>query len=624
MAARLSCSASRRPRRVARAAHGGPGARSRTGTCRGRCRRSRWRAGRRATRTRRSPGAGRARRHLRSRLRLRAAGGVALLRRGLGACRSGAGDRRPAWGTCVDAVVSTFRAPRRPGGKAVGTPTRQRSVLANSSLRTRFTSVRVRPALSGGSRPERVAAGAEPAGRRTRAPVERQRTTVVRTGVRSVTRGHTWREHVRRGARQYAAAVSADLQPMAVRKGDPGLYAPLADAPAVEAVLEAAGRCERGAGAPREWPARTGRVPELLRGSLAARGWTPGVEVEWRRAVRRSRSCGGWRPRSRTASSGAETAVGDADWERLPRLLRRVGRQLEGRDAGGAARPGRARDSRPRSTRRRSGAATWTASAPERRGSRSGPPRWPERCAVVAGAGRARSLPEPLAGARLRRSPPGIDPLNPRNLELEPRLPGRVVRAAGRGPRPPVRASSSCELDRWKDPHATIEALRASRARSSRASSSCWRPQLETGRHGGWRAAKEVRDYAGGHGGPAAAHELRGRWAASSWARSSSLPAWCSSCRCGEGFGLGRLRGAVEAHAGGGRPRTGGLAAHGARRGGRLPHATARRRPRGGSWSWSAIPGLAIEMGRAGRERVRGRFLVTRAERELRALVELA
>jgi hypothetical protein len=36
-------------------------------------------------------------------------------------------------------------------------------------------------------------------------------------------------------------------------------------------------------------------------------------------------------------------------------------------------------------------------------------------------------------------------------------------------------------------------------------------------------------------------------------------------------------------------------------------------------------PGLAVEMGRAGRERVRGRFLVTAAaERELRALVDLA
>ena len=62
-------------------------------------------------------------------------------------------------------------------------------------------------------------------------------------------------------------------------------------------------------------------------------------------------------------------------------------------------------------------------------------------------------------------------------------------------------------------------------------------------------------------------------------------------------------------------------AAPGARRGGRLPHRGGRRRRPRGSWSWSRDPGLAIEMGHAGRERVRERFLVTRVlEDELRLL----
>ena len=39
--------------------------------------------------------------------------------------------------------------------------------------------------------------------------------------------------------------------------------------------------------------------------------------------------------------------------------------------------------------------------------------------------------PPELSDNRLRAAPPGIDPLDPRNLDLEARLPGRVVRPLG-------------------------------------------------------------------------------------------------------------------------------------------------------------------------------------------------
>src|SRR5207237_1135872 len=64
---------------------------------------------------------------------------------------------------------------------------------------------------------------------------------------------------------------------------------------------------------------------------------------------------------------------------------------------------------------------------------------------------------------RLGAAPPGIDPLDPRNLDLEPRLPGRVVRTLGVDLERPF-ALQVVQLDHWDDPHTAIEAFRLAKA----------------------------------------------------------------------------------------------------------------------------------------------------------------
>ena len=234
----------------------------------------------------------------------------------------------------------------------------------------------------------------------------------------------------------------------------------------------------------------------------------------------------------------------------------------------------------------------------------------------------SRSCRSPSPASAPARRAPGIDPLDPRNLELEPRLPGRVVRRLGRGPRPPVLppAPGARPLGR----PARDDRVLPARSRGGA------RPPARAGRPVRRRRQRGVARGQGGvgllrrHGGPAAAHlvrvagQPRGRRPRSTW------PAWCSRRSLGEGL----------------RPRPR------ARRCGSAPRwwaarTAACRSPSATAWTASSPttrrttaarlvelvrdPGLAVEMGRAGRERVRERFLVTAAaERELRALAELA
>ena len=228
-------------------------------------------------------------------------------------------------------------------------------------------------------------------------------------------------------------------------------------------------------------------------------------------------------------------------------------------------------------------------------------------------------LPAGLADDAVRAAPPGIDPLDPRNLELEPRLPGRVVRPLGVDLDHPF-CLQLLELDRWDDPHSTIESFRLARAEEP-ALQLVLAATLDSAASEEWRAAKEVSDYVGDTPGVVlltsyeslGSLELGGLQHLARVVLESSL---------GEGFDLGPCealwrRTPVVGGTGGGLPLTvrdgvdGFLADEVESTAAHLVELV-------------RDPGLAVEMGRAGRERVRERFLVTAAaERELRRLGEL-
>ena len=249
-----------------------------------------------------------------------------------------------------------------------------------------------------------------------------------------------------------------------------------------------------------------------------------------------------------------------------------------------------------------------------------------ERAAVLAGACSGvlapdlTFLPEPLAGERARAVAPGIDPLDPRNLELEPRLPGRVVRSLGVDLDRPF-VLQTLELDRWDDPHATIECFRLAREEEP-GLQLVLAAQFDAAATEAWRAAKEVSDYSAGTEDLLllTSYEPLGSLEVGALEHLARVVLEMS---IGEGLHLGPCealwkRTPVVGGADGGlgltvRDGVDGFLTHGAEEtAGRLVELV-------------RDPGLAVEMGRAGRERVRGRFLVTAAaERELRALVELA
>jgi len=121
-----------------------------------------------------------------------------------------------------------------------------------------------------------------------------------------------------------------------------------------------------------------------------------------------------------------------------------------------------------------------------------------ERCASVAFADESLAPPA-LRERRVARLPPGIDPLSPRNLELAPRLAGRVVRPLGVDLARPF-ACQAMRLDRWGDPHAAIEAFELARDELA-GLQLVLALQLQAGDTVEWRAAKEVSDYAAGSDG---------------------------------------------------------------------------------------------------------------------------
>jgi trehalose synthase len=392
---------------------------------------------------------------------------------------------------------------------------------------------------------------------------------------------------------------------MPVAARPPGEYAPAAGAAAIEALAQAAEPL-RGARVLHVSAAgAAGRVPELLGGTLALAAGA-GISVEWRVLF------GSPAERSVAAAlqsglRGGESAIEAADWQAWVEGCGRLGRKLAYdvvvlHDAAVGLAAGL------------EGGAVWrchddiSAADPEALG-RAQP--LIERCRLRLAPDESFA-PAPLRDDRLRSAPPGIDPLDSRNLELESRLPGRVVRPLGIDLERPFCLQV---LDSRDDPHAAIEAFRIARAEEPELQL-VLAGLLDAADSAYWQAAKEVSRYAAdgvrlitGYEGLCSlelgALQLLARVVIE---RSS-----------GEGFELAACealwkRTPVVGGSGGGLPLAvrdgvdGFITDDAAESAARLLELV-------------RDPGLAAEMGRAGREHVREHFLVTAAlERELRAL----
>lgn len=108
----------------------------------------------------------------------------------------------------------------------------------------------------------------------------------------------------------------------------------------------------------------------------------------------------------------------------------------------------------------------------------------------------AERLPALLAGVEVRDIEPALDPLSPRNHELPRKLAGQVLRSMGLDLTRPCVCQTGT-IDRWTDPHTAIDAFDELRKTA---------PELQLviagalpGEGGGdLRVAKEIDDYAEG------------------------------------------------------------------------------------------------------------------------------
>ncbi len=402
---------------------------------------------------------------------------------------------------------------------------------------------------------------------------------------------------------------------MAVAPRAPGDYAPVAGGRAVEAVQDAAAplRGSRvlhvsAAGAP-------GPAPELLGGVLPLAAGA-GVAVEWRvlfadpdlRRVGAALEHG---------LRGGESAISAEDWEAWTEACERIGRSLNGtadlvvlHDAGtlGLA----AGLDVPVAWRCHLDASRAEADALQRVGSLL------DTCRLTL-VPHESFAPDALRDDRLRVAAPGIDPLDARNLDLEPRLPGRVVRPLGVDLDRPF-VLGVVQLDRWDDPHAAIEAFRLAKAEEPELQL-VLAGLLDQGSAEDWRAAKEVSDFADGQEDLLLVTSYEGLGGLEVGAL-QRLARAALELSLREGFDLAPCetlwkRTPVVGRADGGlrftvRDGVDGLLA------GDAEGLAARL------VELVRDPGLAAELGRSGRERVRERFLVTAAlERELAALAPL-
>jgi trehalose synthase len=407
------------------------------------------------------------------------------------------------------------------------------------------------------------------------------------------------------------------LQPMAVPHGSLEAHEAAAGAEAVARVRRAAEPLEGARVLHVTAAVSTGRTPELLAAALPLAA-DAGVEPDWRvlfgeghlRDVARQLHDG---------LQGAETAIDDAAWAGYTEACERAAAELPDHDVLVAHDP--AALGVAAAAAGASGRTAWRchvdASKPDRRTWERAKPLVEACGAVLTPA--ADFVPDDLDAASIRAAAPGIDPLSARNLELAPRLAGRVVRPLGIDLERPFVVMLQ-RLDRWKDPHGVLDA----HARACEET-----PGLQLVLGGAlavddpiaWNALAEITDYAGGR---EDVHLL------TSYAGLGDLElgalqrlARVSVHRAlREGFGLAAAEALWRGTPVVGRP-DGGIALQ-------LDGGVGGRLADGVDAMAAAIvelvrdPGLAIELGREGRGRVREQYLVTSAvEAELRALATI-
>jgi trehalose synthase len=418
--------------------------------------------------------------------------------------------------------------------------------------------------------------------------------------------------------------AAVDLQPMSVAPRAPGEYAPAAGVRAIERLQDAAEPLRGARVLHVSVAGAEGRVPELLGGLLPLAAGT-GVGVEWRvlfgppelRATAAALQSG---------LRGGESGIGDQAWVGYLEACGETARSLRDdydaivlHDAalGLAAGLGE------------SPAAVWRLHEDASHAEPDALARaleLAERCSSVlvphssfvpggeGGPAGNGGLPAALAGARLHVAPPGIDPLDSRNLQLEPRLPGRVVRPLGVDLDRPF-CLQVLELDRWDDPHAAIDAFRLAKAEEPDLQL-VLAAILDRAATESWQAAKEISDYAEGTDGVLLLTTYEGLGSLEVGAL-LLLARTVIERSLREGFELAPFEALWKRT-----PVVGGLPL--AVRDG-VDGFLAPDTEQAAAHIVELVrdPGLAVEMGRAGRERVREEFLVTAAlERELRALAD--
>jgi trehalose synthase len=407
--------------------------------------------------------------------------------------------------------------------------------------------------------------------------------------------------------------AAADLQPMAVAPRAPGEYAPAAGVRAVERLQDAAAPLRGARVLHVSVAGAEGRVPELLGGLLPLAAGA-GIEVEWR-VLFGSPELRATASALQSGLSGGESGIEDEAWAEYVDACAQTARSL--RDDYDAVVLHDAALGLAAALRDEAGsgpAIFWRlhedASDPEpdslARAADLG-----ERCAAVL-VPHDSFAPDLLRDDRLHVAPPGIDPLDPRNLQLEARLPGRVVRPLGVDLDRPF-CLQVLELDRWDDPHAAIDAFALAKQEEPDLQL-VLAAILDRTATESWQAAKEISDYAEGTDGVLLLTTYEGLGSLEVGALLLLARAVIErSLR--EGFDLAPFEALWKRT-----PVVGGLPL--AIRDG-VDGFLARDAEEAAARMVELVrdPGLAVEMGRAGRERVREHFLVTAAlERELRAL----
>ena len=394
---------------------------------------------------------------------------------------------------------------------------------------------------------------------------------------------------------------------MAVAPRAPGEYAPAAGGRAVERLQDAAAPLRGARVLHVSMAGAEGRVPELLGGLLPLAAGA-GVEVEWR-VLFGSPELRSTATRLQSGLRGGESGITEEAWAAyLEACALTAGSLRDDYDAvvlHDAALGLAATLEAP---------TVWhlheDASSPE-----------PDALARAVGLSESCSgiwvshesfAPEALANGKLQVAPPGIDPLDARNLQLEPRLPGRVVRPLGVDLDRPF-CLQVLELDRWDDPHAAIDAFRFAQAEEPELQL-VLAAILDRASTESWQAAKEISDYAEGVDGVLLLTTYEGLGSLEVGALLLLARAVIErSLR--EGFDLAPFEALWKRT-----PVVGGLPI--AIRDG-VDGFLAPDTEQAAAHILELVrdPGLAAEMGRSGRERVREHFLVTAAlERELRAL----